>query len=206
MGEALRKKYIGSNKIFTTLGATNHAKGTRQKDDYYATDPTALEMLLDFEKFSVNVWECACGEGHLCNVLKKKGYDVKSSDLIDRGYAGTEVIDFLQVTAADIKDDVQRDIITNPPYKQAQQFIEHALDISNDGTKIAMLLKVQFLESKARRKLFDKYPPKYLYISSGRLKCAKNGNFENLGSSAVAYAWYIWEKGFIGEPVIRWFN
>lgn len=91
----------------------------------------------------------------------------------------------------------------------AKQFVEKALDIVDDGCKIAMFLKLTFLESKARRELFDKYPPKVLYVSSSRLQCAKNGDFEtyNKGTgTAVAYGWYIWEKGFKGEPVIRWFN
>ena len=69
-----------------------------------------------------------------------------------------------------------------------------------------MFLKLTFLEGQARRKLFEKYPPARIYVFSARVKCAKNGDFENIGSSAVAYAWFIWEKGFEGEPVIRWIN
>ena len=38
------------------------------------------------EDFFPFVWECACGGGHLSEVLKTRGYDVKSSDIIDRGY------------------------------------------------------------------------------------------------------------------------
>ena len=149
-----------SNSIYKTLGATNHSDNVREADDYYATEPKALELLLDLERFSPYVWECACGEGHLSEVLKARGYKVKSSDLIDRGYDGTEVIDFLKVQKEDIKRDYSRDIITNPPYKYAKEFIEKALDISMDSTKIAMFLKVQFLEGKERRKLFEKSPPK----------------------------------------------
>ena len=33
-----------------------------------------------------------------------------------------------------------------------------------------------------------------------------NGDFDSIGSSATAYAWYIWEKGYKGFPEIRWFN
>lgn len=122
------------------------------------------------------------------------------------GYPGTEVIDFLKVRKEDIKTDFSRDIITNPPYKYAKEFIAKALDISMDGTKIAMFLKVQFLEGKARRELFEKYPPKKIYISSSRLLCAKNGEFEKDSSRAVAYAWFVRVKGYKGEPIVRWFN
>lgn len=192
-----------------TLGASNHTEKEREKHDYYATEPKAVKLLLEKEKFCPYVWECACGEGHLSKVLKNNGYIVKSSDLVDRGYEGTEIIDFLKFSKEEAKYDFPRDIITNPPYKYAKEFVEHALDISMTGTKIAMFLKLQFLEGKARRKLFDKAPPKTIYVASGRLLCAKNGEFKKMqqgSGSAVAYAWFVWEKGFKGKPVIEWIN
>ena len=202
-----KKDWTGNKKsIFATLAASNHTDKEREINDYYATEPKALELLLELETFSPYVWECACGQGHLSEVLKSHGYKVKSTDIVDRGYIGTETLDFLKVKKEDIKGDVSRDIITNPPYKHAKEFVEHALEISMDSTKIAMFLKVQFLEGKARRKLFDKHPPKAIYVASSRLNCAMNGEFEKYPSSAVAYAWFIWEKGFKGEPVVRWFN
>lgn len=201
------KDWTGNqNSIFKTLGATNHAPGERQIDDYYATEPKAVEILLKNEKFTPYVWECACGEGHISEVLKAHGYKVKSSDLIDRGYEGTEIMDFLEVNKGNVWLDYPRDIITNPPYKYAKEFVEHALDISMDATKVAMFLKLTFLEGKARKKLFEKHPPKTIYVFSSRVKCAKNGEFESLGSSAVCYAWFVWQKGFKGNPIIKWVN
>lgn len=194
------------NSIYKTIGASSHADGEREKHDYYATEPKAVEVLLAQEGFSPYVWECACGEGHISQVLTNAGYRVKNSDIVDRGLVGTEIIDFLQVKKEDVKSGVPMDIITNPPYKYAKEFVEKALDISMDGTKIAMFLKLTFLEGQARRKLFLKAPPKTVYVFSGRVKCAKNGNFDEIGSSAVAYAWFVWEKGFKGNPTIRWVN
>lgn len=198
-----------SNSIYKTLGASNHTDKEREINDYYATEPRAIELLLAEETFSPYIWECACGEGHLSSVLEREGYKVKSSDLIDRGYRGAEVIDFLATTKADVSTDFPRDIITNPPYKYAKEFVEHALDISMDGTKVAMFLKLQFLEGKARRVLFEKHPPKTVYVASGRLQCAKNGEFDRMkagGGSAVAYAWFVWEKGYMGDTKIKWIN
>ena len=201
------KDWTGNAKsIFTCNGASNHSEGERQQHDYYATEPKAVELLLEQECFSPYVWECACGEGHISEVLKAHGYKVKSSDLYDRGYEGTETIDFLTVKKEDIDHDFSRDIITNPPYKYAKEFVGKALEISMDSTKVAMLLKLTFLEGKARKKLFEIAPPKRIYVFSSRVKCAKNGEFENIGSSAVAYAWYVWEKGYKGDPVIKWIN
>ena len=98
------------------------------------------------------------------------------------------------------------DIITNPPYKYAKEFVEHALDLVPNGHKVAMFLKFTFAEGKARKQLFLEQPPKTVYASSSRLICAKNGDFDSISSSAVAYAWYVWEKGYTGETVLKWFN
>lgn len=188
----------GVRNIFAQLGATNHSNGVREINDFYATEPKAVEMLLEKEKFSSNIWECACGQGHISEVLKSHGYNVYSSDLIDRGY-GLGGQDFLKH-----QDKINCDIITNPPYKIALDFIKHALEINSVGNKVAFLLKIQFLESDIRRKFFEINPPKYVYVFSKRTNCAKNGDFETFTSSAICYAWYIWENGFHGEPIIRW--
>lgn len=198
--------WTGNNKsIYTCNGASNHSDGEREKMDYYATEPKALELLLEQEQFHKNIWECACGELHLSNVLKQYGYDVKNSDIIDRLHNGSiEVIDFLNYQGK-----YDGDIITNPPYKFAKQFVEKALETVTDGNKVAMFLKLTFLESKSRRELFEKYPFETLYVSSSRLQCAKNGDFETYSKgtgTAVAYGWYVWRKGFTGTPQIKWFN
>lgn len=206
----MNNDWIGNTKsAFVCNGASNHSEAERQNEDYYATDPKATELLLEQETFSPHVWECACGEGHISEVLKKHRYQVKSTDIVDRGYADMEVQDFLSTTKEDVKEDFPRDIITNPPYKFAQKFVEHALDISMDGTKVAMFLKLTFLEGKARKKMFEKYPPKIVYVSSSRLQCAKNGDFDTYKQGvgmAIAYAWYVWKKGFTGDPIIKWIN
>jgi len=189
-----------SNSIYKTLGASNHTDKEREENDFYATEPKAAELLMEVEGFSGPIWECACGMGHLSEVLKKR-YEVYSSDLINRRY-GVQ-FDFFNETCWN------GNIITNPPYKFAQKFIEHALNIIPTGNKVCMFLKVQFLEGKARKKLFTKYPPKVIYVSSSRLLCAKNGKFQEMidgGGSAVAYAWYVWEKGYKGDTVVKWIN
>lgn len=191
------------NSIFKALGATNHTKEERQSEDFYATEPKAAEILLLEESFSPNIWECACGNGHLSKVFEQAGYNVKSTDLIFRDF-GEGGVDFLKTT-----EPWDGDIITNPPYKYAQEFIEHSLKLIPDDNKVAMFLKVQFLEGKKRKKLFLEHPPKTIYISSSRLLCAKNAEFEKMiagGGSAVAYAWYVWEKGFKGAAQIKWVN
>lgn len=181
-----------------TIGATNLSKGEREPNDYYATDPRAVKMLLELETFAPKVWECACGQGHIAKVLQENGHEVLATDLINRGFG--EVEDFLQ---SDRK--FNGDIVTNPPYKYAIEFCTKALDSIPTGNKVAMFLRLQFLEGKSRRKFFEENPPKTVYVSSSRLRCGKNGVFPKDGN-AVAYAWFVWEKGFKGKPQIEWFN
>ena len=199
----MEEKNKNIHKIYATLGASNHSKSERVENDYYATSPLAVKMLLEKEPFSKNIWECASGGDHIVKVLKENGHTVWATDIIDRT-GHTEILDFLK---SDIKYD--GDIITNPPYAFAYQFVEKAIDVINKGNKVFMLLRINFLEGKKRRQLFEQYPPKTVYISSGRILCAKNAEFDKMkagGGSAVAYAWFEWEKGFTGNPIIKWIN
>lgn len=144
------------------------------------------------------------GGGDLAKVFIDKGYNVKCSDIVNRGFDNTEVIDFLEYNQK-----VDYDIITNPPYSKALEFVEHGLELLKPNHKMAMFLKVQFLEGKKRRLLFDKHPPTIIYISSSRILCAKNGDFEGMrkgGGSAVAYAWYIWTYKKPEQTVVKWIN
>lgn len=190
--------------VYATLGASNHSVEERADLDYYATDPIAIDVLINDGgvTFDKPIWECSCGEGHLSERLKKYGYNVRSTDLVDRGY-GEGGVDFLKYN-----EEWDGDIVTNPPYKFAKEFIEHAMDLIPDRCRVFMFLKIQFLEGKSRKELFKKYPPKNVYVSCSRIFCAKNGNFDEkkTGNSAVAYAWYEFEKGYSGESKLKWVN
>ena len=205
-----------SRSIYACLGASNHVEDEREENDFYATHPKAVEMLLELEQFDKNILEPACGEGHIAMVLEEHGHNVRSMDLIDRGY-GEGGVNFLK-----FDEQIDMDIITNPPYKLAQEFIEHAMEIVTDGHKVAMFLKLTFLESSGRKALFKKYPPKKIWVSSSRIPCGKNGDFYDRDkdgkikydkggkprevSSAVCYAWFVFEKGYNGPMVVDLFN
>lgn len=197
------KDWTGNtNAIFATHGASNHSENDRAVLDYYATDPEAVEKLLQREKFNKYILEPACGGGHISEVLLKYGHDVMSSDVVQRGYKKQcQTLDFL-VTQFPQKN--KRDIITNPPYSKAKEFVEHALACSQENVKVAMFLKLTFLEGGKRKELFDKYPPKSVYVFRNRIDCWKNGIKPAKASKAVCYAWFVWVKGFEGKPQIEW--
>lgn len=190
----------GTASVFKTIGASNHTDHDRADADYYATEPAATEWLCKIEQFGGPILEPSCGEGHISRQLQKAGYEVVSRDLADRGFG--EVADFLSPE----NKEWAGDIVTNPPYSFAQEFVEKSLAIIPEGRKVAMFLKLTFLEGKRRARLFETTPPIRIWVSRSRLKCAMNGDFEHTVGSATAYAWFIWQKGFQGHPQIRWFN
>ena len=131
------------DKVFKPLGSTNHSIYERPNDDYYATDPNALRLLLkkleqDGIKLPKNIYEPCCGGGHLAKELNKHGYSVISHDLYNHGY-GEHGKDFLK---SEIKSDC---ILTNPPYKYALEFVEKALGNCNEQGFVIMILKLKTL-------------------------------------------------------------
>lgn len=188
------------HSVYVTIGADKTNNPERENNDYYATDPKAITELLKVTSFDKNIWEPACGEGHLSKALEAEGYNVRSTDLIDRGY-GQGGIDFLKQT-----EPFMGDIITNPPYKYATEFVEKALELIPEGNRVAMFLKIQFLEGQKRGIIFDNTPPYKVYVARKRLVCAKNGNFEGVKNGVQCYAWFVWEKGFCGSTEIEWIN
>lgn len=74
------------NTVYVTLGASNHSETEREVNDFYATDPLAIDQLLSKETPCHDIWECACGKGHLSKRLEEFGFNVKSTDLIYRGF------------------------------------------------------------------------------------------------------------------------
>ena len=192
---------------FNAIGCSNHTKSERAKLDFYATDPVAVDVLVkectDF-KLHHKIWECACGAGHISENLKKYGYKVFCTDIVDRGF-NDKTFDFLYYN----NDHLMYDIVTNPPYSDALAFIKKALSLIEDGYYVVMFLKIQFLEGKKRKEFFKNNPPKYIYVFSKRVQCAKNGSFNEMkekGGSTICYAWYVWEKGYKGNTILKWVN
>lgn len=201
------KDWTGNRKsTFVTLGASNHTDKERERDDFYATDPIAIDKLFGSivgQNIPDVVWECACGNGCLSERMKELGCRVYSSDIVDRGYG--EVQDFL---TAETLPEGCRSIVTNPPYKYAMEFVKHSLALLPENGWCVMFLKTTFLEGQKRfEELFSVTPPKLILQFSKRVLCAKNAEFQRMrdgGGSAVAYAWYVWQKGYKGDTIIQW--
>lgn len=167
----------------------------RPENDFYPTPPEATLALLSKEKFEGTIWEPACGDGAISEVLLQEGYSVISSDLIDRGY-GEAPHDFL---TSDWKAD---NIITNPPFTLAQEFVEKSLERTTG--KVVMLCKLVFLEGQKRKSFFESTPLARVHVFSKRVNFYREGHKGKLGTSMMAFAWFVWEHGHEGPPTIGW--
>ena len=182
---------LGVNKQLNTKN--------RQENDYYSTPPAAVEHLLKYEKFSKEITEPAVGGGAIAEVLKRHGHTVQAIDIIDRGYPGTVIKDFLKYPHK-----ITNDIITNPPYNIQTEFVKKCINTTTGKT--ALLLKLQFLESiKRYKEIHSIKPPQRVYIFVKRIKCLTEAEHGTGTGGAVCYCWYIWNNR---EPqvntIIKW--
>lgn len=223
----------GSRSGMYGLGASNRSERNRDTLDFYATPPIAVTRLLNkLAENDVNItlphkiWEPAVGMGHIAKVLEDKGYEIVASDIEDRKWKNTIVENFLDTT--ECRGD---SIITNPPYSLAPRFVVHAMDLLKEDQYCCMLLKIQFLEGQERAEILYKagLNPEFIFVFPDRINCAKQGNFkgenkvfeeatkdwtdeekaqlekpESDKGGQIAYAWYIWRKGFRGMTRMDW--
>lgn len=163
--------------------------------DFYPTPAWATHALCEVETFTGSIWEPACGDGAMADVLRARGHVVEASDLYDRGYGETGV-DFLTA------DRRVANIISNPPYNAAEGFISAALRQAD--RKVAFLLRLAFLEGASRGAgLFRTNPPSRVHVFSERVSFAPAGvTLVNPGTTA--YAWMVWDRDASGPTVLSW--
>ena len=173
----------------------------RHKDDFYPTPVHATAALLSRERFGPVIWEPAAGNGALAEVCTKAGYGVIASDLNDYGYCKAGV-DFLMEQSLPQAQQTVESIISNPPYKLAEQFISHAIHLG--ASKHAWLLRLSFLEGINRHwGLFAMNPPARVLVFSKRLTIWR-GDEDITSTGTTAYAWFIWHKDYADDPRIEW--
>ncbi len=192
-------------KAKTIMGNPDHAN--RAPLDFYTTPPEAVHALLGAEDFPGLVWEPACGDGAISRVLqaRKGNHAVISSDISDYGF-GTVGVDFLR---PETWPAVMRalpevgHVVTNPPFSLAVPFALQALKVSRG--KVALLLRLQFLEGGSRKAFFEESSLARVWVFSRRISCHRNGDTSQTGGM-MAHAWFVWEKGHQGPPTLGWIN
>jgi hypothetical protein len=171
----------------------------RVPHDFYPTPAEGTRALLAVETFDGTIWEPACGDGGIAKHLVLAGYEVVSTDLVDRGY-GQGGVNFLSETATRAKH-----IITNPPYGSglADQFVRHALQLTRaTGGTVAMLLDLAGLAHSLRHPLWVSYPPANVYVLD-ELICQPAG-IPTFTKATFRYCWVLWKPTHAGDTRLRW--
>jgi hypothetical protein len=166
-----------------------------RKDDLYETPPEAVRALLRVESLPESIWECACGPGAIVGILRAAGHQVYATDLNDYGCPDSESrIDFLLEQALRFPVGA---IITNPPYKLADQFVAHALTLC---PRVIMLLRLAFLESRRRSDLIDGGSLARVHVFQSRLPMMHRHGWQGpRASSSIAFAWFVWDRAHRGK-------
>ena len=170
--------------------------GRKRNDgiDYYQTPIWATQELLRKEEFGGSVLEPCCGAGAISKLLNNCiSSDIRKDENVF-GEKGKDIFTYPEKSF--------NNIITNPPYIIAQKVIEKSLNITRN--KVAMLLKLSFLESKGRYNFFKEYPLKKVLVFCKRVQMYPEGTIKPKNSGTIAYAWYVWDWAYTGQPMIEW--
>lgn len=164
----------------------NLPKEQRAVGDFYPTPECALDVLLAQMWFDGPIWECCSGGGAISKYLEAKGYEVESTEIREGpDVYGRGGVDFLA------EDQTRTNIITNPPFCLAEEFIRQGIRLTTG--KCAFLLRLAFLESERRYKLFTEFPPAKIVVISRRLPFFHDGKWHATGST-FPHAWLVWDK------------
>ena len=206
-----------SDKVFKLLGA--HSTTERAKDDFYQSSTEIANALFECVKAGIKrndlyaegleetvIIDSSVGTGTLLEPFRYKCWSLIGYDIADRGYKFVSVQDWLTVKEIPNPRNKPKVIVQNPPFKLALEFVQHSLELLNNGELLFSLHRIQFLEGLERfENLYkNKYKrPKYVFIFTKRVSCI-TPDIENKGKNAVCFAWFMWQKGYRGSTQIKW--
>lgn len=168
-----------------SLLANDSRTNARAVADYYPTPPDVTHALINTGLIPHDVWECACGDGHMVKVFQERGYNVIASDIRDTGCGAVK--DFLRSTSLPTPFTA---IVTNPPFKLAAEFISHAHELG--AGVVAMLLKSQYWHAQSRADLFEVYPPSHVLALTWRPDFCFG---QRGGAPTMECLWTVWTNG-----------
>jgi hypothetical protein len=186
-----------------SIGKLNHACQTGQHPhrdrahDCYSTPPVAVDALLTVESLPHYLWECAAGHGPIVTVLREAGHRVVASDVMHYTFELDFEADFLGMTKAPAGTEA---IVTNPPYRLATEFVEHALKLC---PRVIMLCRLAFLESRRRTGILDSGMLAAVHVFIERLPFLhRDGWTGPRASSAIPFAWFVFDRNHQGPTTI----
>lgn len=134
----------------------------------------AIQELLKYERFVGQIYEPCRRDEGIGRVLVNHGNPLFTTSL-----------DFLEFDCS------FANVVGEPDLGLAISWTNRALELVYK--KVAFLLPLRFLEGKPAKALFEKTPLVGIYVITRRLPGRRG-----------TYAWFVWEKGNIERPFIRW--
>lgn len=191
----------------TAVGAQTHSMADRGLD-FYPTPPQAIQALIKAEgkhRLPYWLWEPACGDGAIVLPLREAGFKVIASDIVDRGCPDSFVNDFLGSHKYTYSPGRYEGVVTNPPFKHAQAFVDRALETVD---YVAILARLAFLEGVGRKRWFEKEHLARVHVSSRRLPMMHRDGWDGpKATSSIAFAWFVWDRDEERKPTeLTWFD
>jgi hypothetical protein len=166
-------------------------------NDCYSTPVVAVEALLTAESLPYRIWEPATGHGNIVRVLRNAGHVVIASDILHYTFPLDFEADFLKQMRAPASTEL---ILTNPPYRRATEFVEHALTLC---PRVIMLCRLAFLESECRSGILDSGTLAAVHVFRNRLPMMhRHGWAGPRASSAMPFAWFVWNRNHAGPTTL----
>lgn len=165
--------------------------------DLYQTPAVAIEALLRVEQIPHMVWEPATGRGAIAEVLRARGHAVICSDIADYGFPLHFQRDFLAEIGMPAGAEA---ILTNPPFRDIEKFVAHALQLS---PLVIMLARLAFYESARRTPILENVGLARIHCFRKRLPMLHRDGWEGRkANSGMAFAWMVWCRGYTGPTII----
>lgn len=170
-------------------------------NDLYETPPVATRALLGVESLPHNIWEPACGPGAIVRVLREAGYRVIASDLVDYASPDQDHAGWDFLMERHLPEGVEA-IVTNPPFKNGEAFVAHALKLC---PKVIMLLRLAFLESERRSDILDSGMLARVHVFRKRLPMMHRNGWDGpyATGSGMAFAWFVWDRDHAGPTELH---
>jgi hypothetical protein len=185
----------------TERRAIHYSGYDRVRRDFYATPDWVTEALLKHIQFRGPVWEPCCGDGAMSGILAVHGYEVVSTDIVDRGF-GKPGVDFL--TCHNVPQGC-RSIVTNPPYgdtgSHAEQprssramldFLRHALALTASVQgQLALLVRLQWIAGQRAAEVMSAAPFSAVLVLRRRIRWFDMG--ERTNAAQHHHAWVVFD-------------
>ena len=178
----------------------------RDPNDWYVEPFECSAALFAMERFEGAIWDPACGSGRIVQEARRAGLQAKGSDLIQRSEFCEVTSDFLAGTPRT----KSANIVSNPPFGIAEEFVHRALALVRTNGKVAMLLPLVWMAGfSTKRDWLPSSPLRRVYPISPRPSMPPGAVIEagvRPGNGTKDFAWFVWQNRYVGAPEIVFMN